>query len=120
MWQRYYGKGIGNGISMLIYAGIISRYPVGVKQTMEMSKTGAINPIQIIVFLIVSVAIVIGVILVLEGVRKIPVQYAKRMVERIPMGQSSHIPLKVNQADCYSCNFCFIHDDVAGNAWSCS
>lgn len=92
-------KGIGNGISMLIYAGIISRYPVGVKQTMEMSKTGAINPIQIIVFLIVSVAIVIGVILVLEGVRKIPVQYAKRMVGKNTYGgQSSHIPLKVNQA----------------------
>lgn len=92
-------KGIGNGISMIIYAGIISRYPISIKQTLELSKTGAINPIQIIVFLIVSIAIIIGVILVLEGVRKIPVQYAKRVVGKNTYGgQSSHIPLKVNQA----------------------
>lgn len=54
-------------ISMIIYAGIISRYPISIKQTLELSKTGAINPIQIIVFLIVSIAIIIGVILVLKG-----------------------------------------------------
>ena len=53
-------KGIGNGISMIIYAGIISRYPISIKQTLELSKTGAINPIQIIVFLVVSIAIIIG------------------------------------------------------------
>ena len=92
-------KGIGNGVSMIIYAGIISRYPISVKQTLELSKTGAINPIQIIVFLVVSIAIIIGVIMVLEGVRKIPVQYAKRVIGRNTYGgQSSHIPLKVNQA----------------------
>lgn len=92
-------KGIGNGISMIIYAGIISRYPISIKQTLELSKTGAINPIQIIVFLVVSIAIIIGVIMVLEGVRKIPVQYAKRVVGKNTYGgQSSHIPLKVNQA----------------------
>jgi len=92
-------KGIGNGGSMIIYAGIISRYPISVKQTLELSKTGAINPIQIIVFLVVSIAIIIGVIMVLEGVRKIPVQYAKRVIGKNTYGgQSSHIPLKVNQA----------------------
>ena len=92
-------KGIGNGVSMNIYAGIISRYPISVKQTLELSKTGAINPIQIIVFLVVSIAIIIGVIMVLEGVRKIPVQYAKRVIGKNTYGgQSSHIPLKVNQA----------------------
>lgn len=92
-------KGIGNGVSMIIYAGIISRYPISVKQTLELSKTGAINPIQIMVFLVVSIAIIIGVIMVLEGVRKIPVQYAKRVVGKNTYGgQSSHIPLKVNQA----------------------
>lgn len=92
-------KGIGNGVSMIIYAGIISRYPISVKQTLELSKTGAINPIQIIVFLVVSIAIIIGVIMVLEGVRKIPVQYAKRVIGKNTYGgQSSHIPLKVNQA----------------------
>ena len=92
-------KGIGNGISMIIYAGIISRYPISIKQTLELSKTGAINPIQIIVFLVVSIAIIIGVIMVLEGVRKIPVQYAKRVIGKNTYGgQSSHIPLKVNQA----------------------
>ena len=79
-------KGIGNGVSMIIYAGIISRYPISVKQTLELSKTGAINPIQIIVFLVVSIAIIIGVIMVLEGVRKIPVQYAKRVIGKNTYG----------------------------------
>lgn len=92
-------KGIGNGVSMLIYAGIISRYPYSIKSTAQMIKVGEINPLQVILFLIVSIAIVVGVILVLEGVRKIPVQYAKRVVGRNTYGgQSSHIPLKVNQA----------------------
>ncbi|MFC4804206.1 preprotein translocase subunit SecY [Filifactor villosus] len=92
-------KGIGNGVSMLIYAGIISRYPHSLRSTMRMASVGEINPLQIIVFLIISVAIIVGVVMVLEGVRKIPVQYAKRVVGKNTYGgQSSHIPLKVNQA----------------------
>ena len=101
MWlgEQITEKGIGNGISLLIFAGIVSRIPGAVVRTIELVQTGEINVIQIAVFLVLSVAIIVGVILVLQGARKIPVQYAKRVVGRKTYGgQSTHIPLKVNQA----------------------
>jgi preprotein translocase subunit SecY len=101
MWlgEQITEKGIGNGISLLIFAGIVSRIPQATVQTFELVKSGELNFIQVGVFLIISVAIIVGVILVLQGVRKIPVQYAKRVVGRKTYGgQSTHIPLKVNQA----------------------
>lgn len=101
MWlgEQITEKGIGNGISLLIFAGIVSRIPGAVVRTIELVQTGEINVIQIAVFLVMSVAIIVGVILVLQGARKIPVQYAKRVVGRKTYGgQSTHIPLKVNQA----------------------
>lgn len=92
-------KGIGNGISILIFAGIASRFPLQIKQTIALAQAGQLNVLQIIAFIVVSLAIVVAVILVLQGVRKIPVQYAKRMVGNNTYGgQQSHIPLKVNQA----------------------
>lgn len=92
-------KGLGNGISMIIFAGIASRFPVYVKQTIAGVSAGEINMIQVAAFIVIAVAIVVGVILILQGVRKIPVQYAKRMVGNNTYGgQQSHIPLKVNQA----------------------
>lgn len=92
-------KGIGNGISMIIFAGIASKFPIYVKRTIEGASAGEINVLQIIGFGIISLAIIVGVIIVLQGVRKIPVQYAKRMVGNNTYGgQQSHIPLKVNQA----------------------
>ncbi len=92
-------KGVGNGMSMIIFFGIVSRFPRDVKHTIELAKAGQINFIQIALFILVSLLIVVGVILVLQGVRKIPVQYAKRTVGRSTYGgKQSHIPLKVNQA----------------------
>ncbi len=101
MWlgEQITEKGIGNGISLLIFAGIVSRIPQATVQTYELLKSGELNIIQVGVFLVISLAIIVGVILVLQGVRKIPVQYAKRVVGRKTYGgQSTHIPLKVNQA----------------------
>ena len=101
MWlgEQITEKGIGNGISLLIFAGIVSRIPGAAVRTVELVRAGEINVIQIALFLVLSVVIIVGVILVLQGARKIPVQYAKRVVGRKTYGgQSTHIPLKVNQA----------------------
>jgi preprotein translocase subunit SecY len=92
-------KGIGNGISILIFAGIVSRVPSGIYTIYEYLRAGTANPLVVVLILIVCVLIIAGVILIQEGQRKIPVQYAKRVVGRkVYGGQSTHIPLKVNQA----------------------
>lgn len=92
-------KGIGNGISLFIFAGIISGLPSTALQFYYSLTTGQMNIITFILLLIMAVAIIMGVIFVQQGTRKINVQYAKRVVGRkMYGGQSSHIPLKVNQA----------------------
>lgn len=92
-------KGIGNGISLLIFAGIISRIPSGVQKLYGLYKAKTTNIVELVLFLIFAVLIIMGVVLVQEGQRRIPVQYAKRVVGRkIYGGQSTHIPLRVNQA----------------------
>ncbi|RVU54073.1 preprotein translocase subunit SecY [Anaerosphaera multitolerans] len=88
--------GIGNGISLLIFAGIISRFPTDIMQSISMVKAGVASPIFLVVFLIITIAIVIFVVALNEGERRIPVQYAKRVVGRkMYGGQSTHIPIKV-------------------------
>lgn len=101
MWlgENITEKGIGNGISLIIFAGIISRLPDGIYKTVVLTRQGELNPLAIVIFLALALAIVVAVIAIQEGTRKIPVQYAKRVVGRkMYGGQSSHIPLKVNQA----------------------
>jgi len=99
MWlgEQITEKGIGNGISLIIFVGIVSRFPSAIMTFYESLKGGQINIIAVIVFVIVAVLIVAGVVLVQEGQRRIPVQYAKRVVGRkVYGGQSTHIPIKVN------------------------
>ncbi|MBE6037201.1 MAG: preprotein translocase subunit SecY [Clostridiales bacterium] len=101
MWlgEQINENGIGNGISLIIFGGIISRLPSAVRSTWHSLMAGDISWISIVLFLIFAVLVVVGVILVQEGNRKIPVQYAKRVVGRkMYGGQSSHLPIKVNQA----------------------
>ncbi len=91
--------GIGNGISLIIFAGIIARYPSGFYQMFQMVQTGAMSIALAILVLLVMVAVTAAVILVTEANRKIPVQYAKRIIGRkVYGGQSTHIPLRVNTA----------------------
>ncbi|MBT3755914.1 MAG: preprotein translocase subunit SecY, partial [Candidatus Cloacimonetes bacterium] len=91
--------GIGNGISLIIFAGIIARYPAGFAQMFQMVRVGAMSIFTAVLVLIVMVAVTASVVLITEGIRKIPVQYAKRIVGRkVYGGQSTHIPLKVNTA----------------------
>ena len=92
-------KGIGNGISLIIFAGIVSRVPEALKYLWNMLKVHEINALSIIGLTLIVVFITAGVIYVQEGQRRVQVQYAKRVVvRRVYGGQSSHIPLKVNQA----------------------
>lgn len=92
--------GIGNGISMIIFAGIVSRLPALVLEGFTSVQTGgAEQVIGIIAFLLIAVLTIIVIIMMHEGQRRIPVQYAKRVRgNRQYGGQTSHIPLKVNMA----------------------
>lgn len=101
MWigEQITEKGIGNGISLLIFAGIVSRVPAGIARTIEYLQAGTISVFNVLLLLIIGGMIIAGIVLVQEGQRRIPVQYAKRVVgRRVYGGQSTHLPLKVNQA----------------------
>ncbi len=92
-------KGIGNGISLIIFAGIVSRVPSGIVSVYQYLSAGTTNIFVIIIFAIVGLAAIAGIVAVNEGQRRIPVQYAKRVVGRkVYGGQSTHVPLRVNQA----------------------
>ncbi len=92
-------KGIGNGISLIIFAGIVSRIPGGIAYLIEYAKQGAMNILFVLIFLVLALAAIVFVIIVNQGERRVPVQYAKRVVGRkMYGGQSTHIPIKVNSA----------------------
>ena len=101
MWlgEQINENGIGNGISLLIFAGIIARLPSGVGNTIAKFKAGEIGFMTIVLFVAFAIVVIVGIILIQQGQRRIPVQYAKRVVGRkMYGGQSTHIPLRVNQA----------------------
>ena len=92
-------KGIGNGISLIIFCGIVSRVPDGIKSIANLLRVGEISWLSVLGLVIIGILVIAGVVFVQEGQRRIPVQYAKRVVgRRVYGGQSSHLPLKVNQA----------------------
>ncbi|MDN5325408.1 MAG: preprotein translocase subunit SecY [Moorella sp. (in: firmicutes)] len=101
MWmgEQITEKGIGNGISLIIFAGIVSRLPAGAASLYQYVTSGTVNIISLLAFAVVAVLIIAAVVAVQQGERRIAVQYAKRVVgRRVYGGQSTHIPLKVNQA----------------------
>jgi preprotein translocase subunit SecY len=101
MWlgEQITEKGIGNGISLIIFISIISRLPQGAFQLYSMLRVQAISIFAVLFLGILALIVIIGIIVIQEGQRRIPVQYAKRVVGRkMYGGQSTHIPLKVNQA----------------------
>lgn len=92
-------KGIGNGISLIIFVGIISKLPGELIKTFKLVSTGELNIIKVLIFGIVFLVIIAMVIALQEGERRVPVQYAKRVVGRkMYGGQSTHIPVKVSMA----------------------
>jgi preprotein translocase subunit SecY len=100
MWlgERITENGIGNGISMLIMVGILSRFPSSLNSMWTSISTGSASPIWGIVFIVLLVVVVAAMTMVQQGQRKIQIQYAKRtMGRRIYGGHTSHLPLRVNQ-----------------------
>lgn len=99
MWlgEQITEKGIGNGISLIITASILSRMPVAVHQTAQLTSAGELNP-GLIILMLGLVFIVVGASIMLnEGERRIPVQYAKRVVgRRVYGGQTTYLPIKLN------------------------
>jgi len=101
MWlgEEVSDHGIGNGISLLIFAGIVARIPEAIVRTWDLLQLGEINLLVLTLAAIVMVVVVAGCVLLQEGQRRLPVQYAKRVVgNKMYGGQSTFIPLKVNQA----------------------
>jgi preprotein translocase subunit SecY len=90
-------RGIGNGMSLIIFAGIIVGFPRGAMTTLDQVRTGQISPLRIVFLVILMVLVVAAIIFVERGYRRVTVQYAKRVVgRRMYGGSSTHIPLKVN------------------------
>lgn len=106
MWlgEQITEHGVGNGISIIIFGGIVAGVPNGVKQLysqyfMNPGPDLFINIVIVTLIVLVIIAVIVGVIYIQQAERKIPVQYAQRLVNRSPVGgQSTHIPLKVNAA----------------------
>ncbi len=101
MWlgEQMTSHGIGNGISILITAGILASLPEAIVHQYALFQGNAQDVIKMLVLLIIVIAVIMAIVLVQDGVRKIPVQYAKRVVgRRVYGGQNTFIPLRVNQA----------------------
>jgi preprotein translocase subunit SecY len=99
MWlgEQITERGIGNGMSLIIYSGIVVQFPRAVIQTIDQMRTGQIGLIRIMVLLVLMGAVVAAIVFVERGHRRVTVQYAKRVVgRRMYGGSSTHIPLKVN------------------------
>ncbi|HLF86555.1 MAG TPA: preprotein translocase subunit SecY [Nitrospiria bacterium] len=101
MWlgEQMTERGIGNGISLIIFAGIAARLPNAIINTYRLFETGQLNLIFLLILGIMIVSVIGAIVFLESGRRKIPVQYAKRIVGRkVYGGQSTHIPLKINTA----------------------
>jgi preprotein translocase subunit SecY len=100
MWlgEQITERGIGNGISMLIFAGIVAGMPGAVGQALESARQGDLNPLMLIVVLIIAVAVVYFVVFIERGQRRLTVNYAQRQGRQAYNAQTSHLPLKVNMA----------------------
>ena len=101
MWigEQITAYGIGNGISLIIYAGIVARLPDGLETIYQYIQNGTINMFQAFLFAVIALAMIAVVVAVTQGQRRIPIQYAKRVVGRkMYGGHSTFLPLKVNQA----------------------
>jgi len=101
MWlgEQITEYGIGNGISLLIFAGIVSRLPQGTINTVQMLLAGVITWYNLMLMAILGLAVIALIVYIQEGQRRVPVRYAKRVVGRkMYGGQSTHIPMRINSA----------------------
>src|SRR5271156_1293082 len=99
MWlgEQITARGVGNGISLIIFAGIVANLPHALAATLELGRTGALSPVFILLFLAMSIGVVAFIVFMERAQRRILVQYPKRQVgNRMFGGEASHLPLKLN------------------------
>ena len=101
MWigEQITAQGVGNGISLIIFAGIVAALPKNLGKIYHYLQAGTISYFNVFFFAVIALAMIVFVILIQQGYRRVPISYAKRVVgQKAYGGHSSHIPLKVNQA----------------------
>jgi len=99
MWlgEQITARGVGNGISLIIFAGIVANLPLALVSTLELGRTGALSPLIIIGILVLAVAVIAFIVFIERAQRRILVQYPKRQRGgKMFGGESSHLPLKIN------------------------
>ena len=99
MWlgEQITARGIGNGTSLIIFAGIVANVPHALASLLELGRTGALSPVFIVAFMVIAVAVIAFIVFVERAQRRIVVQYPKRQVgQRMFGGDSTHMPLKIN------------------------
>jgi preprotein translocase subunit SecY len=99
MWlgEQITARGVGNGISLIIFSGIVARMPQALASLLELGRTGAMSPVAIIFFLVMAVAVITFIVFMERAQRRILVQYPKRQVgNKMFGGEASHLPLKLN------------------------
>jgi preprotein translocase subunit SecY len=108
MWlgEQITDKGIGNGVSLIIFVGIVLRFPVQVSQTFSLANKGNINWFGLTLFLAIALVTIVSIVFMYQGQRRIPVQQARRVIGRkMYAGRSSYIPLRLNNAGVISIIF---------------
>ncbi len=100
MWlgEQVTERGIGNGISIIIFAGIVAGLPAAIGSTLELARTGELSEISVLFLLLLAIAVTAFVVFVERGQRRITVNYAQRQGRRAYQNQSTHLPLKVNMS----------------------
>ena len=99
MWigEQITARGVGNGTSLIIMAGIVANLPTALAGLLDLGRTGALSPVFIVVFMILAVFVIAFIVFMERAQRRIPVQYPKRQVgTRMFGGDSTHMPLKIN------------------------
>lgn len=99
MWlgEQITARGVGNGISLIIFAGIVANLPVAIAGTFELGRTGALSPLLIMFFMLMAIGVIAMIVFIERSLRKILIQYPKRqMGNKMFGGEASHLPLKIN------------------------
>ena len=108
MWlgEQITDKGIGNGVSLIIFIGIVLRYPTYVGQTVQLGQKNGLNVLGLLIFLVISLVTIVSIIFMYQGQRRVPVQQPRRVVGRkMTAGRSTYIPLRLNNSGVISIIF---------------
>jgi preprotein translocase subunit SecY len=108
MWlgEQITDKGIGNGVSLIIFIGIVLRYPQYVAQTYTSTSSGGESIVNLVLYIVIAIAVIISIVFLYQGQRRVPVQQARRVVGRkMFAGRSTYIPLRLNNAGVISIIF---------------